>query len=79
MDGNYVRTVDTVGRIVIPSPARRFFNLVKGDRLTVQMTEDRINLRRRELVCALCASADQVRPFRGKGICSSCTEEINQA
>ncbi len=48
-----VVTIDSVGRLVVPKPLREQFNLTPGCELEIEVTGDRITLRRADARSAL--------------------------
>jgi len=71
-----VRKIDDLGRIVVPAETRRLFNIHEGDEIGISVENDAIVLRKVEATCVFCASTDQVTPFKGRGICQSCRNEV---
>ncbi len=77
MDTGIVRKMDDLGRIVIPAETRRLFHIREGDELTISVEKESIKLRKLEAACTFCGSTEEVRNFHGKGICATCTAELN--
>lgn len=76
MDTGISRKIDDLGRIVVPAETRRLLNIREGDELTFRVEGDTIHLRKLESVCTFCGDGADVRPFRGKGVCQSCSGEL---
>ena len=76
MDTGIVRKMDDLGRIVIPAETRRLFNIREGDQLTIWVDGDNISMRKLEATCTFCGSTEGIRAFHGKGICSTCSAEL---
>lgn len=51
-------------------------NINKKDPMEIFVDEDKIILRKYELACIFCGSADDVIEFEGRTICGSCKENI---
>ncbi len=72
-----VRTVDSVGRFVIPMELRRTLGIVDAeDALEVFVDEDKIILRKYSPSCLFCKSLDDVIEFSGKKVCKNCAEAL---
>ena len=76
MDTGIVRKMDDLGRIVIPAETRRLFNIREGDQLAISVDGENITMRKLEATCTFCGSTDNIRAFRGKGICPVCSTEL---
>ena len=75
-----VRTIDSVGRFVIPMELRRTLNIVDAeDALEVFVDDDKIILRKYSPSCIFCKSLDDVIEFNGQKICKECAEKIYAA
>lgn len=77
MESGIARKIDDLGRIVIPAETRRMFNIQEGDHLFVSVEGGNIVLRKMTDTCTFCGSDTDVSLFKGKGICSSCSSQIN--
>lgn len=77
MDTGMARKIDDLGRVVIPAETRRLFNIHEGDQLTISVEADSIVLRKLEATCTFCGGTQEVRPFKGKGICTGCREQLS--
>ena len=71
-----VRKIDDLGRVVVPAETRRLFNILEGDELAIAVEANAITLRKLEATCVFCASHEDVKPFRGRGVCVSCRSEL---
>lgn len=77
MNTGMVRKIDDLGRIVIPAETRRLFQIREGDPLSISIQDDAIMIRKLEATCVFCGSVDDVRNFRGRGLCAECRREIS--
>lgn len=73
-----VRKVDELGRVVIPIELRRTLNIGEKDALEIFVDGSHIILKKYEPACIFCGQAKDVQNFKGKNICPSCVEEIEQ-
>ena len=72
-----VRTVDSVGRFVIPMELRRTLNITENDAaLEVFVDDDKIILRKYSPSCLFCKSLDDIVEFNDQKICRSCIENL---
>ncbi len=69
-----VRTVDDLGRIVLPKEIRKVLYIDTKDGLEIFTEEDTIILRRYNPLCYICGDSDDLRDFKGKRICKGCRE-----
>jgi transcriptional pleiotropic regulator of transition state genes len=76
MDSGIARKIDDLGRIVIPAETRRMFNIREGDHLYITVDNGNILLRKMTDTCTFCGSEKNVGQFRGKGICTSCRNQL---
>lgn len=73
-----VRKIDEFGRVVIPKDLRKSFDLEEGDSVEVFTEGDSIILRKYMPFCVFCGSSEDLTPYEGKNICSSCIKKIQK-
>ena len=71
-----VRSIDELGRIVIPKELRRDLNITTKDYLEIFRDEDSIVLRKYSAGCIFCGNMDDVVEYGGKIICRECAKKI---
>ncbi len=72
-----VRTVDSVGRFVIPMELRRTMNIVDSeDALEVFVDDDKIILRKYSPSCIFCKGLDGIVEYSGQKICKECIKKL---
>ncbi len=71
-----VRKVDELGRVVIPIELRRTLAISEKDALEIFVDGERIMLKKYEPACIFCGNADNTTYFKGKIVCTDCTNEI---
>lgn len=74
-----VRKVDQLGRIVLPKPLRRRYQMNEGDPIEILVQGDRIILERYRPKCVFCSSLEQIVEFKGRYVCSACLMDIQAA
>lgn len=72
----YILKVDQLGRIVIPKPLRKNFDLEPGDSLELFSEDNGILMKKYITGCAFCGGGDNFVKFRDKTICENCLKEL---
>ena len=71
-----VRRIDELGRIVLPIELRRNLEINERDSIEIFVENDCIILKKYELNCVFCSSAENVSLFKNKTVCEVCINEI---
>ena len=72
-----LRTVDAVGRFVIPMELRKVLNIVDAqDKLEIFVEEDKIILKKHTPSCFLCKSEDDIVEYNDHKICKACISKL---
>lgn len=71
-----VRSIDTLGRLVVPKEMRRHLQINDGDLLEISLEGNRICIEKYEKSCLLCSSTENLLEFNGKLICNDCLQQI---
>ncbi len=71
-----VRSVDELGRVVIPIELRRTLDIAEKDSLEIFVDGEQIILKKYEPSCTFCGQARDVFNYKGKNICHSCIKEL---
>jgi transcriptional pleiotropic regulator of transition state genes len=71
-----VRSLDALGRVVIPKEIRRTLNIEEQDSVEVFINGDQVVLRKYEPGCMLCGNVEDLRNIKGKNFCLDCIAEI---
>ena len=72
-----VRTVDSVGRFVIPMELRRTLGIVDSeDALEVFVEDDKIILRKYSPSCLFCKTCDNIVEYSGQKVCKECISKL---
>lgn len=75
----YVRKLDNLGRIVVPSKIRREVNINIKDEVSIYTDENSsIVVAKYEPTCYICTKTEDLIDFKGKCICKSCIEAIGK-
>ncbi len=72
-----VRSIDELGRIVLPMELRKTMDIKKKDKLEIYVEGDNIVLTKHQFSCAFCGSCEDVVDFKDHCICKHCVEELS--
>ncbi len=70
------RKVDELGRIVLPKDIRARYDIEEKDPLEIYVEDDKIIIKKFQVVCAFCRTTDNLFSFKDKSICKTCAAEI---
>ena len=73
---NDPRSVDSVGRLVIPAEMRTRLGLTEGTEVDFKLEGPKIIIQKYNAGCVFCDSTDDCVLFGDKKICRRCLEEI---
>lgn len=73
-----IRTVDTLGRVVIPIELRSKLGINPGDGLEFLLDNNRIVLQKNLTSCLFCGTTKDLRSFCGKPVCRQCINRIGK-
>ena len=71
-----IRTIDGVGRIVIPMDLRKSLDIHEWDELRIYRDHDRIAVEKNKPGCVFCRSSKDLVLFKEKYICKKCLDEM---
>lgn len=73
-----VRTIDGVGRFVIPKEIRLELGMDIGDAVEVFVDEDQIYLRKYCPACIFCNNPEDIVIYDNKKICKDCIKKLTE-
>lgn len=73
-----IRSVDELGRIVLPKSMRQHLEINERDQLEIFVEGNRIVLQKYEPGCVFCEKTDGVVIFNGKRVCAACIASLKQ-
>lgn len=73
-----VRSVDELGRIVIPVELRRTLDISEKDALEIYTEGETIILKKYSPSCIFCGEAREIINYKGKNICKKCLKELRK-
>ena len=81
MEYNFERTIDELGRVVLPADGRRMLALQGGDRLLVQVDAEQqaLILKKERPACLICRRNERLKPLPNRTwLCRSCIATLSQ-
>lgn len=75
---SFIRRVDHLGRLVIPSEIRRAMELDYNREIEMTVRGDELVLRRYTPGCIFCGGSNGLKAYEGKYICVACREKIRE-
>lgn len=73
-----VRSVDKMGRIVIPKEIRNQLDVINAeDSFEIYMEEDAIILKKHQTSCIFCKSQEDCIDFNGHNVCETCIKRLS--
>lgn len=73
-----VRSVDNLGRVVLPMELRKTLDICVTDPLEIYTDEDKIILRKYTPGCTFCDNISDLTNFKGKRICPQCLATLKK-
>jgi transcriptional pleiotropic regulator of transition state genes len=71
------RTIDRLGRIVVPVEFRRALGISDHDLVEISLEGDRIVMVKLERVCTFCGATANLREHRSKLVCANCISQLS--
>lgn len=72
-----VRSIDKMGRIVLPMETRKLLSLTEeGSAVEIYTDNDMVILKKYTPACWFCNSADDLIEYHGVKICQHCVDEM---
>lgn len=76
--GGVIRTIDKLGRVVIPKSMCKALNIQAEDELDITVEGKRIILQKYEPGCVFCNHGEGLVIYNGKHICARCQSAIKE-
>lgn len=73
-----IRSVDALGRVVIPIQLRRNLEIETNDSLEIFVDGPYIMMRKHEPACVFCGSSEDIKTVHGKYVCENCIEDMKK-
>ena len=71
-----VRSVDELGRLVVPKEMRKALDINCNDPVEITIEGDRIVIKKHLPYCIFCGNENDVISFKGKKVCKICLGEM---
>ena len=71
-----VRSVDELGRIVLPIELRRTLDIAERDSLEIYVDGPSIILTKYQPVCIFCGDSKDIITYKSKNVCEVCLKEL---
>lgn len=71
------RAIDGLGRVVIPKEIRDSLNIDNRDLFEICVENNSIVLQKKESLCVMCKTSENLVDFDDKKICVECIKKIN--
>ncbi len=71
-----VRSIDKLGRIVIPTELRRTLDIQDKDPLEIYVDDKCIILKKYQPSCIFCDGMDNLMNYRGYNVCVKCIQKL---
>lgn len=72
----FIMKVDRLGRVVIPKPIRKKYELNTDDTLEVFIDDNGFFLKKYVKTCAFCGKDENLTDFKDKVVCEDCLKEL---
>ncbi len=73
----YVRQIDKLGRLVLPSDIRKNLGITSGvDSVEFFLENESVVIKKYRPACVFCGNPDDIITYRNQSICSSCLSEL---
>ncbi len=73
-----VCTIDSLGRIVVPSLMRKTYNMEKNEPVELIMMDEGILMRKYKPGCIFCNNIHDLTVFKDNIICKNCLKEMSE-
>lgn len=73
-----VRSIDSLGRIVIPTELRKLLNIKDKDSLEIFTDDNCIILKKYQPSCIFCGSMDDIETYKGLIVCRECMRKLGR-
>ena len=74
----YVRRLDELGRVVLPSKVRASLSMDSKDEVEMYLDGMDIVLKKYVPACSFCGETENVKQFKEKTICTACIAQLSK-
>ncbi len=72
----YVSKIDSLGRIVIPKPVRKMYDLEKEDAVEILAKDNGLLIRKYKPSCVFCGETEGIIVHEGSNVCEACIKKL---
>ena len=73
-----VRSIDELGRLVIPKELRKSLGMYAGTSVEILALDGKIVIQKFCTGCNLCGGSEDLKEFHGNSICAVCRKELSE-
>ncbi len=71
-----VRSIDELGRIVLPMELRKTMDINSRDKLEIYVEGSNVILTKHQESCIFCGSSDDIVEYKNHSVCKKCIEDL---
>ena len=72
----YVSKIDSLGRIVIPKPVRKMYEMEKEDAVEILAKDNGLLIRKYKPSCVFCGETENIIVHEGHNVCEACIKKL---
>jgi transcriptional pleiotropic regulator of transition state genes len=72
-----VRTIDKLGRIVLPADLRKSMDYAIDEPLEIFVEDDKVILKKYNPTCLFCGSGENTVKYKDKLVCAECAKKLS--
>lgn len=73
-----VRTIDKLGRIVLPAELRKSMDYAVDEPLEIFVEDDKVILKKYNPACLFCGSSENTVKYKDKLVCADCAKKLKE-
>lgn len=77
-DEGIIRSLDPMGRVVIPKEMRKLLNVMDGDKVRIIKKNNSVVIKRVADSCLVCGSEQDLIEYKDVCLCRNCVKEMDR-
>ena len=77
-DEGIIRSLDPMGRVVIPKEMRKLLNVMDGDKVRIIKKNNSVIIKRVAGSCLVCGSEQDLIEYKDAWLCRNCVKEMDR-
>lgn len=77
-DEGIIRSLDPMGRVVIPKEMRKLLNVMDGDKVRIIKKNNSVIIKRVAGSCLVCGSEQDLIEYKDVCLCRNCVKEMDR-